>query len=43
MKPKLNYIIKSKQVNPILAKMAYLSKLHQLGYVLSNNKLKIIE
>lgn len=44
MKPnKINFKIRSKQMNPILKKMSYISKLNQLGYILSNNKLKVIE
>lgn len=42
MKP-INFKIRSKQVNPILKKMLYVSRLNQLGYILCNNKLKIIE
>lgn len=42
MKP-INLKIKSNKLNPIIAKMTYISKLNQLGIILCNNKLKVIK
>jgi hypothetical protein len=38
----INFRIHSQQQCQILAKMAYVSRLNQFGYVLNNNKFKKI-
>lgn len=43
MKPKVNFSIKRNKANSIIAKMMYISKMNQLGYILCNNKLKVIK